>query len=148
HQLLLHPVQRDTLAREPARIPAAVEEMLRWASPIQNMARTAARDVELRGQRVRAGEKAILLYPSANRDAAVFADPFRFDAARTPNPHLAFGFGGHFCLGANLARLELRVFFEEALRRMDGLALASDDPPALRASNFISGLETLPVEWR
>jgi len=146
YQLLLHPEQRATLARAPARIPTAVEEMLRWVSPIQNMARTAARDVELRGQRIRAGEKAILLYPSANRDAAVFADPFRFDVARTPNEHIAFGIGAHFCLGANLARLELRVLVEEVLRRMPDLALASEDPPPRRASNFISGLEALPVE--
>jgi len=145
YQLLLHPEQRATLARDPARIPTAVEEMLRWVSPIQNMARTAARDVELRGQRIRAGEKAILLYPSANRDAAVFADPFRFDVARTPNEHIAFGIGAHFCLGANLARLELRVLVEEVLQRIPDLALATDEPPPRRASNFISGLEVLPV---
>ena len=148
YQLLLHPEARAALARDPTAIPTAVEEMLRWVSPIQNMARTAARDVTLRGQRIRAGEKVLLLYPSANRDAAVFADPFRFDAARTPNEHLAFGTGAHFCLGANLARLELRVFFEEALRRLPGLELVSHDPPPLRASNFISGLESLPVECR
>jgi len=145
YQLLLNPDQRALLAREPARIPTAVEEMLRWVSPIQNMARTAARDVELRGQRIRAGEKAILLYPSANRDAAVFADPFRFDVARAPNEHVAFGIGAHFCLGANLARLELRVLVEEVLRRIPDLTLASDEPPPQRASNFISGLEALPV---
>ena len=136
------------MAADPAKIPVAVEEMLRWVSPIQNMARTAARDVELRGQKIRAGQKVILLYPSANRDAKVFAEPFRFDAARKPNDHLAFGLGGHFCLGANLARLELRVFLEEALRRMPGLELASDAPPPLRASNFISGIESLPVVCR
>jgi cytochrome P450 family 142 subfamily A polypeptide 1 len=145
YQLLIHPEQRAALASDPARIPTAVEEMLRWVSPIQNMARTAARDVELRGQKIRAGQKVILLYPSANRDAKVFADPFRFDAARKPNEHLAFGLGGHFCLGSNLARLELRVFFEEALRRLPDLALASGAPPPLRASNFISGIESLPV---
>ena len=148
YQLLLHPEARAALARDPSAIPTAVEEMLRWVSPIQNMARTAARDVTLRDQRIRAGEKVILLYPSANRDAAVFADPFRFDAARTPNEHLAFGTGAHFCLGANLARLELRVFFEEALPRLAGLELFSSDPPPLRGSNFISGLESLPVECR
>jgi cytochrome P450 family 142 subfamily A polypeptide 1 len=145
YQLLLHPEQRAALAADPSRIPTAVEEMLRWVSPIQNMARTAARDVELRGQKIREGEKVILLYPSANRDAQVFDDPFGFDVARKPNEHLAFGLGGHFCLGANLARLELRVFFEEALRRMPDLTLASEAPPPLRASNFISGIESLPV---
>ncbi len=145
YQLLLHPEQRSALAADRSRIPTAVEEMLRWVSPIQNMARTAARDVELRGQRIRAGQKLILLYPSANRDAKVFADPFRFDVARAPNEHIAFGLGGHFCLGSNLARQELRVFFEEALARLPKLALASSAPPPLRPSNFVSGIESLPV---
>ena len=148
YQLLLHPAQRDALARDFGKIPTAVEEMLRWVSPIQNMARTAAHDVWLRGQQIRAGQKALLLYPSANRDAAVFVDPFRFDVTRTPNEHVAFGVGAHFCLGANLARLELRVLLEEALPRLAGLELASSDPPPLRASNFISGLESLPVVCR
>jgi cytochrome P450 family 142 subfamily A polypeptide 1 len=148
YQLLRHPDQLHALARDPAAIPVAVEEMLRWVSPIQNMARTAARDVALRGQTIEAGQKVLLLYPSANRDASVFPDPFKFDSRRAPNEHLAFGFGAHFCLGASLARLELRVFFEEALRRMPNLELATADPPPLRASNFISGIETLPVEWR
>jgi cholest-4-en-3-one 26-monooxygenase len=148
YELLQAPAQMWALARDPSGIPTAVEEMLRWASPIQNMGRTAARDVELHGQRIRAGEKLLLLYPSANRDVEVFADPFRFDVARTPNEHLAFGIGAHFCLGANLARLELRVFLEELVHRMPELALASDDPPPRRVSNFISGIESLPVAWR
>ncbi|MFN8603155.1 MAG: cytochrome P450 [Candidatus Binatia bacterium] len=146
YQLLLHPEQRAALAADPAGLlPTAIEEMLRWVSPIQNMARTASRDVELRGETIREGDKLILLYPSANRDAKVFADPFRFDIARKPNDHIAFGLGGHFCLGSNLARLELRVFFEEALRRLPKLELASSDPPPLRPSNFVSGIESLPV---
>ena len=145
YQLLRHPEQRAALAADPSRIPTAVEEMLRWVSPIQNMARTASRDVELRGETIREGDKLILLYPSANRDAKVFADPFRFDITRKPNDHIAFGLGGHFCLGSNLARLELRVFFEEALRRLPDLELASSDPPPLRPSNFVSGIESLPV---
>jgi cytochrome P450 family 142 subfamily A polypeptide 1 len=146
YELLRHPAQLEALARDLSRIPTAVEEMLRWVSPIQNMARTAARDVELHGQRIEAGQKLLLLYPSANRDSAVFSDPFRFDVARTPNEHLAFGLGAHFCLGASLARLELRVFFEELVRRMPDLALASATPPPRRASNFICGLESLAVE--
>jgi cholest-4-en-3-one 26-monooxygenase len=146
HQLLLHPDQRAAVAADPAaKLPTAIEEMLRWVSPIQNMARTASRDVELRGETIREGQKVILLYPSANRDAKVFADPFRFDVARKPNDHIAFGLGGHFCLGSNLARLELRVFFEDALRRLPNLELASSDPPPLRPSNFVSGIESLPV---
>ena len=122
--------------------------MLRWVSPVLNMARTATGDVMLRGQRIKAGDKLLLLYPSANRDARVFADPFTFNVERAPNDHLAFGYGAHFCLGANLARLELRVIFEEILKRMPHLELAGDDALPRRASNFISGIEALPVECR
>jgi len=146
YELLRHPDQFRALAREPSRIPTAVEEMLRWVSPVQNMARTATRDVDLHGQRIAAGQKLLLLYPAANRDAAVFPEPHRFDSARTPNNHLAFGVGAHFCLGANLARLELRVFFEELLQRMPTPELVSTAPPPRRASNFICGIESLPVE--
>ena len=148
YALLQHPEQLRALVRDPSGIPTAVEEMLRWVSPIQNMARTAARDVELHGQRIEAGQKLLLLYPAANRDPAVFLDPQRFDIGRRPNDHVAFGIGAHFCLGANLARLELRVFFEELVHRMPTLALRSDAPPPLRPSNFICGIEHLPVEWR
>ena len=145
YQLLRHPEQRRRLAQDPARIPTAVEEMLRWVTPIQNMARTATRDVALRGQKIEKGDKLLLLYPSANRDASVFRDPFTFDIGRDPNEHVAFGYGAHFCLGASLARLELRVFFEELLQRMPNLELTTSDPPPMRASNFIVGIEELPV---
>ena len=146
YQLLRHPDQMRALREDPTRMATTIEECLRWVSPIQNMARTAARDVELRGQKIAAGEKLLLLYPSANRDTAVFADPFRFDSMRSPNDHIAFGIGAHFCLGSNLARLELRTMFEEVLKIVPDLRLASDAPPPLRASNFISGIESLPVE--
>ncbi|MBI1817295.1 MAG: cytochrome P450 [Deltaproteobacteria bacterium] len=148
YQLFHHPEQRRTLAQVPTKIPTAVEEMLRWVSPIQNMARTATRDVMLHGQRIRQGDKLLLLYPSANRDAAVFGLPLTFNVARTPNDHVAFGFGAHYCLGASLARLELRVLFEELLARMPTLELTTDAPPPMRESNFITGIESLPVEWR
>ena len=121
--------------------------MLRWVSPIKNMARTATEDVELGGQRIPAGEKVLLLYPSANRDEAVFEDPFRFDLRRTPNEHVAFGFGPHFCLGASLARLELRVVLEVLLDRLPDLALVDAAEPALRPANFVSGYESLPVRF-
>ena len=147
YELLKHPDQRRLLAGDPSKIPAAVEEMLRWVSPIQNMARTATRDVELRGQRIREGQRLLLLYPSANRDPEVFAEPMTFNVERSPNDHVAFGFGAHFCLGASLARLELRVLFEEIVARMPTLELVSDDPPPRRASNFISGIESLPVQY-
>ncbi len=146
HQLILHPDQRRKLAEDPSRIPGGVEEMLRWVTPIQNMNRTATRDVELRGQKIREGDKLLLLYPSANRDEAVFDDPFRFDVERHPNDHVAFGgYGAHFCLGAPLARLELCVMFEELMRRMPDLELATEQPLPMRPSNFITGIEKMPV---
>lgn len=145
HQLLENPDQLERLRAEPGLIPSAVEEMIRWVTPIQNMARTATRDVELRGQTLRAGDKLLLLYPSGNRDEDVFADPFRFDVGRSPNEHIAFGYGSHFCLGASLARMEARVFLEEWLRRMPALERLDSDPPRLRPSNFISGIEELRV---
>jgi cytochrome P450 family 142 subfamily A polypeptide 1 len=144
-QLFRHPAQRAALAADPALLPTAVEEMLRWVTPIKNMARTVTRDVELRGQRLAAGQKLVLLYPSANRDEDVFPEPMRFDVTRTPNDHLAFGYGAHFCLGASLARLELLVFFQELLTRLPGLRLASDAPLERRISNFITGFEAMPV---
>jgi cytochrome P450 family 142 subfamily A polypeptide 1 len=149
YQLLVHPQQRDRLADDPSRIPGAVEEMLRWVSPIKNMARTVTRDTEVRGRTLEAGQKLLLLYPSANRDEDVFADPFTFDVARQPNEHVAFGFGTHYCLGNSLARLELRVMFEQLLARLPDIALAggAGGEPALRASNFISGYEEMPVRF-
>ncbi len=146
--LIRNPAERQKLVDDPSRITVAVEEMLRWVSPIKNMNRTATCDVELRGQKVREGDRLLLLYQAANRDERAFAEPDRFDVERSPNEHVAFGgFGTHFCLGASLARLELRVFFEELLERLPGLELASDDPLPMRASNFIVGIEEMPVRW-
>jgi cholest-4-en-3-one 26-monooxygenase len=147
-QLLLHPEQHRLLREEPAKIPVAVEEMLRWVSPIKNMCRIVTHDVEFMGQVLREGQKCMLLYESANRDAAKFVDPERFDVERRPNEHVAFGFGAHFCLGQALARLELKVMFEQLLSRLPDLELAAD-PAALprRRANFISGLESMPVRF-
>ena len=148
HQLLLHPDQWKRVASDPEARTSAVEEMLRWVSPIKNMVRTATRDVELHGQRIHEGDELMLLYPSANRDEDVFDDPFRFDVDRTPNEHVAFGFGPHFCLGASLARLEISVMLDELLERMPDLAIT--DPAAeleLRPANFVSGLESLAVTF-
>jgi cytochrome P450 len=116
--LLDDPEQMAMLRREPQAIPVAVEEMIRWASPVAYFARRATRDTEIHGVKIARGERITMWYPSANRDEEVFRDPFRFDARRTPNEHVAFGGGGpHFCLGANLARREMITFFEELLRR-------------------------------
>jgi cholest-4-en-3-one 26-monooxygenase len=147
-ELLDHPAQVARLVADPDLMPGAVEEMLRWVSPIKNMARTATRDVELEGATIRAGQELILLYPSANRDAAVFDDPDTFDIGRSPNPHMAFGFGAHFCLGNQLARLELKVMTERLLARLPDLHLTVDQKALpRRAANFISGIEEMPVAF-
>jgi cholest-4-en-3-one 26-monooxygenase len=147
-ELLAHPAQVEQLTADPSLLPSAVEEMLRWVSPIKNMARTATRDVELEGAAIKAGQELILLYPSANRDDTVFDDPDTFDISRSPNPHLAFGFGAHFCLGNQLARLELKVMTERLLARLPGLHLTVDRASLpRRAANFISGIEEMPVAF-
>ena len=146
--LLRHPDQMSALQADPDLLPGALEEMLRWVSPIRNMNRTATCDIEVDGQQVHEGDRILLLYPSANRDEAVFADPYRFDIRRTPNDHVAFGaYGRHHCLGAPLARLELRVLFEELLRRMPDMQLATEDALPRRRGNFVLGLNTVPVTF-
>lgn len=121
-----HPDQWELLAREPRRIPLAIEELLRWVTPLNNFFRTALVDTEVGGQPIAAGERVVLLYPSANRDEAVFERPFEFDVTRDPNPHLAFGNGTHFCLGANFARLSLRTVFETLTERITNLRVVTE----------------------
>jgi cytochrome P450 len=143
--LCQHPAERARLRAEPALLDSAVEEILRWTSPLHHMARVATADVELRGRRIRAGQRVLLWYPSANRDEEVFAEPDRFDLARRPNEHLAFGIGEHFCLGAGFARKEIKVMFQELLRRLPDIELAG--PPERLRSNFINGIKRLPVTY-
>lgn len=145
YQLLTHREQWELLRTDRSLMSSAVEEMLRWVTPIKNMARTATRDVEFHGTTIREGQKLLLLYPSANRDEDHFVDPFRFDIRRSPNDHIAFGAGPHFCLGASLARLELRVLFDRLLDRFPDLRLVDDAEPPYRPANFISGYESMPV---
>ncbi len=147
YELLRHPDQLKALATDRTLLPVAVEEMLRWVSPIKNMARIMTRDVELHGETLRRGQKLLLLYPSANRDEQVFEAPDEFDIRRAPNDHMAFGFGSHFCLGNRLARMELTVMFDRLLDRLPDLTLADDQPPPTRAANFVSGYETMPVTF-
>jgi cytochrome P450 family 142 subfamily A polypeptide 1 len=147
YQLLSRRERWEALLEDRGQLQSAIEEMLRWVSPIKNMARTATKDVELGGRIIPAGEKLLFLYPSANRDDAVFENPFEFDIEGTPNEHVAFGFGTHFCMWANLARLELRVILEELLEWLPGLDLATPDEPSFRPANFVSGYESLPVRW-
>jgi cytochrome P450 len=125
--LLDHPAQLEHLRRVPGAIPLAVEEILRWSSPVSCFARRATRDTEIRGLTIAEGDRVTMWYPSANRDSDVFVDPFRFDIARSPNPQLAFGGGGvHFCLGANLARRELTTLIEVLLERTLHIELTGD----------------------
>lgn len=148
YQLLSDRSRWEAILEDRSLLDTAIEEMLRWVSPIKNMARTTTTDVELGGEMIPAGKKLLLLYSSANRDERVFENPFEFDIRRTPNEHVAFGFGPHFCMGASLARLELRVLFEELLERMPTLELIEPTEPAHRPANFVSGYETLPVRIR
>ena len=135
------------MTADPELLPNAVEEMLRWVTPIKNMARTATRAVAVEGVELREGAKVVLLYESANFDPAQFTDPDVFDIERAPNDHLAFGFGAHFCLGQALARLELRVMFDRLLDRLPDLHLVDETEPDYRAANFISGYEGMKVAF-
>jgi cytochrome P450 len=141
--LLEHPAELAKLRADRALVPRAVEEILRWTSPTTYNRRTATRDTVLAGQPIRAGQKVTHWYPSANRDEAVFADPFRFDVARDPNPHLAFGHGVHHCLGASLARTEIAVVLDALLER--NLDFALDGPVEWARSNKHTGMRRLPV---
>jgi cholest-4-en-3-one 26-monooxygenase len=140
-----HPEQRARLQADPSLAATAVDEMLRWVSPVNNFRRTATRDVELRGQKIKENDKVVMWYASANRDEEHFPDSMKFDVGRTPNEHLAFGTGQHFCLGASLARLEIKVMFEELIKRMPDMQL--NGPVRRLRSNFINGVKTIPVKY-
>ena len=141
--LLQHPDQMATLRANPSAIPAAIEEVLRWANPLHYFRRTATVDTRLGDVDIAAGDKVAMIYTAANRDPTVFSHPHEFDVARHPNPHLSFGIATHFCLGVHLARLEGRVFFEEVLQRWPGLELSGI--PTRQRSNLNNSLKTLPV---
>jgi len=143
--LLEHPEAQDRLRADPSLLGTAVDEMLRWWTPVMTFRRTAAQDCELNGQPISAGDKVVVSFTSANRDEAVFDDPEAFDIGRHPNPHLVFGHGPHFCLGAHLARAQMRALFGEVLARTTRLAYAGQ--PSYLRSNFQRGVKSLPVEW-
>lgn len=146
HELMQRPGLYRELEADPALLPAAIEEMLRWSTPLHHFRRTATRDCEIAGQPVRENDRVVLLYTSANFDEAVFTDPMRFDIRRNPNPHLAFGHGIHLCLGANLARMEARIFFEEFFRHFAGIE-ATGEARRIR-SNLVNGHKYMPVRLR
>jgi cytochrome P450 family 142 subfamily A polypeptide 1 len=143
--LIAHPDQWRAL-RAGADPTVATEEFIRWVTPIHNMCRVAAVDTEVGGRPVRAGQQLVLMYGSANRDPAHFADPERYDVARTPNNHIAFGFGTHFCLGAALARMEIRLFFTELVRRVRSMRLVPGTAPVEMPNAFVYGLRSAHVE--
>lgn len=142
--LLAHPDEYARLRAEPDRLPAAVEEMLRWHPPVLTFRRTAVRDTELAGTRIGAGDKVVVYHCSAHADERRFADPLRFDPDRAPNDHLAFGQGPHLCLGAHFARLQMRAFFTAFLRLPP---VRADGAHRRLTSNFINGITRLPLQW-
>ena len=146
-ELTRRPDQRKLWVDDFERVsPTAVEEIVRWSTPVINFRRTATRDVVIGGQEIKAGQKVVMFYNSANRDELEFDDPYRFDLTRAPNEHVGFGAGGpHFCLGANLARREIKVMFEELLRRLPDIEVTGE--PAMLQSSFIHGIKRMPCAW-
>jgi cytochrome P450 len=142
-ELMRRPAEYARLDADRSLIESAVEEFLRWLAPVHYFRRTATRDTTLRGVRIRAGDRVVMMYASANRDEDVFREPQRFDIARDPNPHVAFGFGEHFCLGASLGRLEARVFLEEFFARFARVELTGE--PARMRSNELNAWKRIPV---
>ena len=145
HALIEHPGELASLRDDPALLPTAADEMIRWVTPVKEFMRTATADTEVGGVTIKQGEAVLLSYPSGNRDEEIFTDPFRFDAARDPNKHLAFGFGVHYCLGAALARIETRALFAELLPRLESIELAGR--PEWTATTFVGGLKHLPIRY-
>ncbi|MFC7332367.1 cytochrome P450 [Rhodocista pekingensis] len=145
HALVQHPDEFRRLRDDPSLMPLAVDEAIRWVTPVRHFMRTATEDYDLRGRRIRAGDDLMLLYPSANRDEEAFEEPFRFKVDRSPNPHVGFGYGVHLCLGHLLAKMEMRALYQELFSRLDWVEL--DGEPAWVASSFVGGLKRLPIRY-
>jgi cytochrome P450 len=145
HALIQNPGELDRLRSDPALMGTAVEEMIRWSTPVKEFMRTATADTTVRGIDIAKGESVYLAYVSGNRDEEVFDEPFRFDVSRDPNKHVAFGYGVHFCLGAALARMEMNSLFTELIPRLDSIELAGE--PELSATTFVGGLKHLPIRY-
>ncbi|MFF4379990.1 cytochrome P450 [Kitasatospora sp. NPDC001547] len=148
YSLLTHPDQYRLLCRRPDLVGSAVEELLRFWPPVMEFRRTAERDVELGGQPIRRGDKVVVYHASANRDGSVFAEPDRLDITRTPNDHVSFGYGPHFCVGAQLARIQMSALLRRVVAELPDLELTPGVPPTRLVSNFQNGLKSLPVRWR
>ena len=143
--LVQHPDQLARLRSDRSLLGTAIDEGIRWTSPVRHFFRTATQDYVLRGETIRAGDSLMMCYPSANRDEDVFDDPFAFRIDRKPNPHVAFGFGPHLCLGQHLAKMEMRAFFNHLLDRIEDVEV--DGEPELLHANFVGGLKTLPIRY-
>ena len=141
-----NPDQFKKVKENMALIPGMVEESIRWETPVKHFMRTATADTEMAGQRIAKGDWLMLCYPSGNRDEAVFKDPFKFDIERTPNKHVAFGYGAHVCLGQHLGRMEMRVLWEELLPRLQSVEL--DGKPRRMEANFVCGPKTVPIRFK
>lgn len=144
--LIEHPEQRERLRADPALMPTAVEEIIRWVTPVKEFMRTATADTEVRGVRIAEGESVYLSYVSANHDEEVFDNPFAFDVGRDPNKHLSFGYGVHFCVASALARMEIDSFFRELIPRLDSIEMTGE--PQLISTTFVGGVKHLPVRYR
>lgn len=145
HGMIVNPENFARVKEDPGLIPGLVDEAIRWTSPVKHFMRNAAEDTVLRGQSIKAMDRLMMCYPSGNRDTDVFADPDRFDITRSPNQHVAFGFGPHMCLGQHLAKLEMRVLFQELLPHLKSVELAGD--PRLVETNFVGGYKSLPIRF-
>lgn len=144
--LIEHPEQRERLRADPGLMPTAVEEIIRWVTPVKEFMRTATADTEVRGVPIAEGESVYLSYVSANHDEEVFDDPFAFDVGRDPNKHLSFGYGVHFCVASALARMEIDSFFRELIPRLDSIEMTGE--PQLISTTFVGGVKHLPVRYR
>ena len=143
--MIQNPDQFLKLKKNPSLMPSAVEETIRWVTPVKNFFRTATKDYVIKDQKIKKNDSILLCYPSGNRDEDVFDDPFSFKVDRTPNRHLAFGHGAHLCLGKYLAKIEMEIFYEELFKKINKIEL-NGEPQWVKAS-FVSGLKSLPIKY-
>lgn len=146
HGMILYPDEFKKVKADAANIPGLVDEAIRWGAPVKHFMRNATQDVEVSGQLIRAQDRLMMCYPSGNRDEEVFTDPDRFDISRSPNKHISFGFGPHMCLGQHLAKLEMKILFEELMPHLESAELAGD--PKMVETNWVGGYKSLPIKFK